>query len=57
MKIPYFAKSFTKTFKSVIKKDQKDEPLLSVLPRTKTGGQNMYQILEGNDLQFYIFVR
>ena len=26
-------------------------------PVNKTGGQNMYHILEGNDLQFYIFVR
>ena len=26
-------------------------------PVHKTGGQNMYHILEGNDLQFYIFVR
>ena len=26
-------------------------------PVDKTGGQNMYNILEGNDLQFYNFVR
>ena len=26
-------------------------------PVDKTGGQNMYHILEGNDLQFYNFVR
>ena len=26
-------------------------------PVDKTGGQNMYYILEGNDLQFYNFVR
>ena len=26
-------------------------------PVDKTGGKNMYHILEGNDLQFYIFVR
>ena len=26
-------------------------------PVDKTGGQNMYHILEGNDLQFYDFVR
>ena len=35
MTIPFFDKNFTKTFKSVIEKDLKDEPLLSVPPCTQ----------------------
>ena len=59
MKFPDLTKNFTKTFKSVIKNGKKKNIRLKkgshfrqYYPVNKTGGQNMYHILEGNDLQF-----
>ena len=39
------------------KKNKKMSHFCQYHPVDKTGGQNMYHILEGNDLQFYNFVR
>ena len=58
MKFPDLTKNFRKTFKSVIKNGKKNKRLkkgnhfCQYYHVNKTGGQNMYHILEGNDLQF-----